>query len=198
VEGRDCLVVGAGVVASRKARELLDHGALVTAVAPEACDELRGWAAEGELTWLERSFRPEDVLGRLVVVAASGVPSVDAAVARSGTEQGVLVNSVDDPANCSFFTTATVSRGSLIVAVSTGGAAPAVSAHVRRRLEEQLSESLGDLVDIVGDARDEIHRGGQSTMGADWGAIVAEVARRLEVGDIDGARVAARELVVVR
>ena len=68
-----CLVVGAGQVAARKLGSLLAASALVTVVAPEAVPEIRRLAREGRIAWRERPYRPGELEGfRLVIAATEG------------------------------------------------------------------------------------------------------------------------------
>ena len=78
--GRPVLVVGAGPVAARRTKGLLDAGARVTVVAPVACPALAELAAAGLLNWEPRPYRPSDVDGVWFVQTATGDAAVDAQV----------------------------------------------------------------------------------------------------------------------
>jgi siroheme synthase (precorrin-2 oxidase/ferrochelatase) len=75
--------------------------------------------------------------------------------------------------------------------VSTGGAAPALAAHLRRRLDRELAPSLGDAASVLAAAREQMHRSGRSTLVVDWEAVVSEVIALVDGGDLAGARAAA-------
>jgi precorrin-2 dehydrogenase/sirohydrochlorin ferrochelatase len=143
LRGRDCLVVGGGRVATEKALGLLDCEARVTVVAPEIEPELRALPVEP----VERRFTRADVVGRLLVVAATDDRAVNQAVSAAAAARNVLCNVADDPELCSFILPAIVRRDPILVGVSTGGASPA--------LAQRLRVEIGDL---VGDEHAELAR----------------------------------------
>ena len=156
LSGRQCLVVGAGSVGAAKIAALLEAGARVTVVAPEANLEVRELAAAGKLRWRPRPFRPLDLDGQFLVIAATPAREVNHAVFAEAQTRGILCNAVDDPPNCDFYFSAVVRRGDLQVAVSTAGESPAVAQMLRNEIEAALDESVGDWLSAVGDARREI------------------------------------------
>jgi siroheme synthase-like protein len=156
VTGRSCLVVGGGGVAARKVRSLVEAGAVVTVVSPELGADLTAARSEDALwTWQAREFRAEDVDGCLLVVAATDDSRVNRAVAAAAAQAGALRNVVDDPEASDFFVPSVIQRGQLQLTVGTGGAAPAVAAAVKRRLESAFPAEWGEAVAILGRAREE-------------------------------------------
>ena len=89
LEGRPCLLVGAGTVALEKIGTLLKTGVRLRVVAPEAREEIRDLAAEGKLEWVQREFEPADLDGNFIVIAATDVPEVNAAVYREAVARGI-------------------------------------------------------------------------------------------------------------
>ena len=131
--GRRVLVVGGGPVAASKLRGLLDAGADVTVVAPAWVDEV----AAADVTRVEREFRPSDLDGAWLVVAAAP-PAVNRAVARAAETRRVFVNAVDDPPNASLYLGGVVRRAGVTFAVSTDGRAPALAGLLREGLDAVL------------------------------------------------------------
>jgi len=156
LEGRQCLLVGAGTVALEKIGSLLKTGLRLRVVAPEARAEVRELAAEGKLEWVEREFQAADLDGNFIVIAATDVPEVNAAVYRGAVARGIPCNSVDDIPNCDFFFGSVVSRGDLQIAISTAGESPAVAQRLRREIDEQLPEDLGPWLAKLGELRREV------------------------------------------
>jgi siroheme synthase-like protein len=151
LRGRSCLVVGGGPVAAAKVRALLDAGAAVTVVSPDAADPLPDWAAAGRIRWLERRFREDDVAGRMLVIAATDDLAVNAAVYACADRVGVFANAVDDLDHCSFIAPAVARRGQLQVAVSTAGSSPALAKRIRDRIAtDVLGEEEAALAELVG------------------------------------------------
>jgi precorrin-2 dehydrogenase / sirohydrochlorin ferrochelatase len=135
LEGRSCLVVGGGTVALEKVHGLLDCGADVTVVAPQIVDDLRAL----DVDLVRRGYVSEDLDGRFLVVAATSTPSVNRRVFRDAEARSMLCNVVDVPELCSFILPAVVRRDPIAVAVSTGGASPALA----QRLRDDISELVG-------------------------------------------------------
>jgi len=156
LEGRRGLVVGAGTVALDKIGALLKTGVELRVVAPHAREEVRELAREGRLEWVAREFEPADLDGNFIVIAATDVPEVNAAVYQAAVERGILCNSVDDIPNCDFFFGSIVSRGDLQIAISTAGESPALAQRLRREIDEQLPQDLGPWLKAIGELRREV------------------------------------------
>ncbi|MDR3754398.1 MAG: siroheme synthase CysG [Terracidiphilus sp.] len=156
LEGRPGLLVGAGTVAHEKIGSLLKTGVRLRVIAPRARDEVNQLAAEGKLEWIKREFQPSDLDGNFIVIAATDVPEVNAAVYREAVARGIACNSVDDIPNCDFFFGSVVSRGELQIAISTAGESPAVAQRLRREIDEQLPEDLGSWLAELGELRREV------------------------------------------
>jgi len=154
LEGKRCLVVGAGKVAEGKIRGLLEAGAGVEVVAPQAVWQIQKWAWEGAVGWKPRRFEPSDLDQVSMVVAATSSPEVNAEVFKQARLRTVLCNAVDDPQNCDFYYPAVVNRGDLQIAISTSGRSPALAQRLRRELEVQFGPDYEAWVAELGRARD--------------------------------------------
>ncbi|MEA2902600.1 MAG: precorrin-2 dehydrogenase [Actinomycetota bacterium] len=186
LEGRKCLVVGGGAIAVRKVEALLACGASVTVVAPRVDERLH--ALPG-VTVEQRPYRPAEVAGYRLAIAATDSPAVNAAVFDDGEDAGVWVNGADDPANCSFTLPAVVRRGSLMVTVSTGGRSPALARWLRQRLESEIGPEYEVLLDLLASARDQLKADGRSTEGPGWQkALDSDMLGLIRTGDVTSAR----------
>jgi precorrin-2 dehydrogenase len=168
VRGRRVVVVGGGRVAARKVEPLLELGADVVVVAPGIDAEIRTWADAGRCELIEREFRPDDVEGAWLVFSATDEGGVNAAVFAAGEAAGVWVNGADDPANCSFTMMSVVRRADVVVAFGTGGRSPALSAHLRRLLTEELGPEYEVLLELLSEAREGLRAAGRSSESVDW------------------------------
>ena len=149
LRGRRCLVAGGGVVARRKVDGLLAAGALVTVVAPDCLPMPAGVRVE------RRAFADADLAGVTFAVAASDDRELNARVARLARKLGVWVNVADDPQAGDVILPAVARRGSLQIAISTGGASPALAQRLRERLEDEFGPEYGELVALLGALRGE-------------------------------------------
>ncbi len=138
LKDQPCLVVGGGGVAVAKIGSLLDTGACLTVVAPEALDEVHAWHAEGRLSWKRRRFRANDIRGAFLIIAATGDSVLNHRIHGLATQQRKLVNAVDDAEHCNFIFAAIAKAGPLQVAVSSSGASPTLAGRLRDRIQSEL------------------------------------------------------------
>ncbi|HUU91436.1 MAG TPA: bifunctional precorrin-2 dehydrogenase/sirohydrochlorin ferrochelatase [Phycisphaerae bacterium] len=151
--GRRAVLVGGGKVALRKARALADAGAGVRVVAPEFLSE---FADDHRLECVAAAYDAQHLDGAVVVIAATDDEAVNARVAADARAAGALVNVVDRPALCDFLVPAQVARGDLLIAISTGGAAPSLSRRLRERLEKEFGPEYGALLATLRDVRERM------------------------------------------
>jgi siroheme synthase-like protein len=156
LDGRRCLIVGAGAIGLQKVRSLLECGANIMVVAPEARDEIRELAQDGKLQWQQRHYAAEDVRGQQLVIAATDDPEVNHAIYADAMAAGVLANAVDDPPFCDFYFGSVVRRGPLQIGISTSGESPAFAQRLREQLELLLDEGTGPWLERLGALRREV------------------------------------------
>ena len=135
--GRRVLVVGGGPVATSKIGALVAAGAKITVIAPVMTPGIDA----SPVTRHRREFRPEDVEGAWLVVAAA-TPEVNREVARAAEARGVFVNAVDDPPNATAYLGGVVRRAGVTLAISTNGQAPALAGLLREALDAVLPADL--------------------------------------------------------
>ena len=166
--GRACVVVGGGPIAEGKVQGLLAVGADVTVVSPTLTPALTAAVREARITHRRRAYRAGDLEGAALAFAATGESAVNAAVADEARRRGVWVNAADDPAHCDFILPAVVRRGALAVAVSTGGASPALARLVREEIERHLGRDYAALVEVAGDVRRALREEQRRVDAARW------------------------------
>lgn len=191
LRGRPALVVGGGAVAARKVETLRQSGARVTVVSPELHPDLAALARQQAIIWEPRGYRPGDCHGMALVIAATDGAGTNSQVAREAQSNGIWVNVVDCPQESSFIVPAVVHRGSLSLAVSTGGASPALAARLRRRLEEQFGPEWEGYLEFLRAARRAV------LAAVPDGAQRARILRGLAEADLLDA-VARRDEAVIR
>jgi precorrin-2 dehydrogenase / sirohydrochlorin ferrochelatase len=201
--GRRCLVVGGGPVAARRALGLLAAGARVTVVAPQvaaAIDRMvtptlpaatgpGAATAGGTLNVERRRYEAGEASRYDLVATATGVPEVDQVVVSDAVAAGVPVNSADRHSPGSVQLPAVHRDGPVVVAVSTGGASPALARWLRDRIAGSLPPSLAVVAELLEEARVAVKEAGRSTDSIDWEAAIAElVVPLVESGRVDEAR----------
>lgn len=153
MEDEPVVCVGAGKCAERKVRTLLEYGANVTVVSPDATEGIQQLASQGTITWLAREYREGDAEGALFVVCATDDAALNNQVFREAHDRSQLVNVVDDPPNCNAIVPSILRRGMFQVAVSSAGAAPTVARDFRRKLEEEVPDWFGEYIDVLSEVR---------------------------------------------
>jgi precorrin-2 dehydrogenase/sirohydrochlorin ferrochelatase len=103
LEGRPCLVVGAGTIAESKITSLIEADAQVLVVAPDATPGVRSWAQAKRVEWRQRGFQPSDLDGLFIVVAATSSTELHKQIFQEATQRGVLCNIVDVAELCNFY-----------------------------------------------------------------------------------------------
>jgi precorrin-2 dehydrogenase / sirohydrochlorin ferrochelatase len=157
LSGRRAVVVGGGKVALRKAQDLADAGAKVRVVAPKL---LAAFGKDRRLECVKDAYGPSHLAGAFIVIAATDDETVNARVAADAAEDGAITNVVDRPSLCDFIVPATVKRGWLTVAISTGGAAPSLARKLRERLEKEIGPHYATYLDVMDDVRSEVQARG--------------------------------------
>jgi precorrin-2 dehydrogenase / sirohydrochlorin ferrochelatase len=135
LQGRRCLVVGAGKISEGKIAGLLDSTAKVHVVAPKATPQVLAWHKKKKLRFTQRLFRPRDLNNVFLVIAATNSPKVHRTIYREAQKRHVLCNIVDVPQLCDFYYPAVVRRGQLQIAISTAGASPSLARRLREEME---------------------------------------------------------------
>ncbi len=152
LEGRRCLVVGGGRVGYEKAATLAECGAAVVVVSPELHESFTGL----EIEWVQRPYRSEDLDGVFLVVAATSDRQVNTRVFRDAERREKLCNVADVPELCNFILPAVHRQGPIAVAVSTGGASPALAKRLRSEIAELVGPEHAELAEELRAMRPEV------------------------------------------
>ena len=154
--GQPCLVVGGGKVAQRKIDTLLAREAKIDVVAKSVARGVRDRCRAAGIPIQERPFEDRDVVGQLLVVAATGDAVVNRAVQQACAKYQILVNCVDDAEHSTALFPAIVNRGPVTVGISTEGTSPTLARRLRERIEALLPDSVGPLATYLGSRRERI------------------------------------------
>lgn len=153
INGRQCVVVGAGAVALRKAEGLLKAGAAVTVIGVAISPGIKAMAGAGRINLVRRRYSKGDLKAAFLAVCATDSAVVNKAVYDEAAALGILVNCVDAPDYCNFIVPAVVERGGLVIAVSTSGMCPGLAAGIRAEIEAVYGPEYGIFLEIIGAAR---------------------------------------------
>jgi len=153
INGRLCVVVGAGAVAARKAEGLLKAGAAVTVIGAVANPGIKAMAEAGRINLIRRRYRMGDLDAAFLAVCATDSAAVNKAVYEEAATLGILVNCADAPEYCTFIVPAVVDRDGLVIAVSTSGKCPGLAAGIRAEIEAVYGPEYGIFLEILGAVR---------------------------------------------
>jgi len=156
LRGRACLLVGGGDVAERKARLLLEAGALVTVNALEFTPQFQAWAQQGMLTLEQGPFSPSLLDISWLAIAATDDDAVNQQVSDAAESRRIFCNVVDAPKQASFIMPSIIDRSPLMVAVSSGGTSPVLARLLREKLEAILPLHLGKIAGYAGTLRGRV------------------------------------------
>ncbi len=197
LEGQAALIVGGGEVALRKLSLLERTGAAITVVAQRAGPEIAARAARGSITLFEREFIPDDLTGMRLAIVATQRRALNRWIAKLCDRRGIPVNVVDDRAASRFIVPAIVDRDPVLVAVSTGGAAPVLARRLRERLEAMMPQRLGEFALWLGKLRSTAQRLRSAAARRRFFEAVVDgpAARRFIDGDRRGATAVAQRLL---
>ena len=155
---RACVIIGGGEVAERKIQNLLECNARVTLISPMVTQGIRERASRGELDWQSREYEKGDLKGVFLAIAATDQRGVNEAIADEAAKERVILNVADNAPLCTFIAPSVVRRGEVTVAISTGGASPALARKMRESLEHSNALEYADLAGILASARKELTR----------------------------------------
>ncbi len=167
IGGKLCVVIGGGSVAERKVKGLLESGAFVRVISPEATEELSVLAQSGIIEWRKKSYTYDDLERAFLVFAATDDREVQDLIFRQAEENGQLVNMADDPDCCNFHVPASIRRGDLTLAISTSGKSPAVAALIRKKLDKEFGPEYETLLHLMSLVREQTGSDSESLSQAD-------------------------------
>ena len=153
LQGKRCLVVGAGNVGEPKIEGLLETGARVRVIALQASPAVREWARAGKIELELRAYTVDDLRDVFLAVVATSSRTLNERIYRDAQVRGVLCNVVDVPDLCDFYYPSVVRRGDLQIAVSTAGQSPSLAQKIRQQLEKQFGPGYAAWVAELGETR---------------------------------------------
>ncbi|MFC1830382.1 bifunctional precorrin-2 dehydrogenase/sirohydrochlorin ferrochelatase [Thermodesulfobacteriota bacterium] len=156
IQNRKCLVVGGGVVGTRKVITLIDCGAAVTVVSPEVTPKLQDLSNNGTVSLEQRAFRPSDLDGAFLVIGATDDEVLNRTIHSEAENRGILCNIADRPEVCNFILPSIVNRGDLMISISTSGKSPAFAKKLRKDLEAEFGEEYAEFLQLMGTIREKL------------------------------------------
>lgn len=152
LKGKKAIVVGGGVVATRKVRTLLGIQAEITVISPVITSEMTKWVNSEQICWMEKPFAAEDVSDGFLIIAATNSKEVNEEVYQA-INSYQLFNRVDRPDQSNFSVPSSFRRGKLMVSVSTSGASPGLSRKISHEILNNYDHSYEEYVEFLDNCR---------------------------------------------
>ena len=153
VTGKKAVVVGGGLIASRKTETLIKAKMQIDVFADELGQDMMEAKKSGAITHFARPIESDDLQDAVVGFGASKDKEVNLAFYKLAQAQGVPVNMVDDPEHCDFIMPAIVDRHPILITISSGGASPIFTRTLKARFEAMVPASYGHLAEFAGSYR---------------------------------------------
>ncbi|HEV8305815.1 MAG TPA: siroheme synthase CysG [Gemmatimonadales bacterium] len=198
LRGRRTVVVGGGAIAEQKVLGLIAAGARVTMVSPAVTLRLRDLAHQGDVELRERPYRPGDLAGAFLAIAATDDGAVNEAVWAEAEQRGILLNAVDDLPHCSFIAPSVHRRGDVTVAVSTAGKSPALAVRLRERIGRAIGPEYAAFAEMLGALRPAVAArvpDPRARLELWYRIVDSNVVELLRRGDRDGAERRVAQLI---
>ena len=143
-------------MAARKVASLLEAGSRVRLVTPKAVKEFLPLLEDERIEARVREFEAEDLEGVILAIAATDDKFVNRLVAAEAGARNIWVNVVDVPDLCTFVVPASLTRGDLILSVSTSGASPMAARRVREKLEQEFGPEWSAFLELIRRVREKV------------------------------------------
>jgi precorrin-2 dehydrogenase / sirohydrochlorin ferrochelatase len=159
LQNKRVIVIGGGRVAFRKTKGLLDSGAVVVVISPKLIPEMERFKNQEKIEWKEALFDEsilDDYHDAILIFGTTDDRQVNLQIYKAAFRRRLPCNIADVPDLCTFIVPAVISQGDLMIAVSTGGASPALARKIREELEKQYGPEYGKMTKLMGDLRKRV------------------------------------------
>lgn len=155
LKDKKTLIVGAGKVALRKFKRLLQTGAQIKIVAPEFNQGFEPYFNQKseQYNFLNRKFQEKDLVGQFLVFAATDNSELNQRIALLARGKKILINVIDNAELSDFTVPAAVNSGELLLTASSGSNLPALSKNIREKLEQEFGLEYQILLELMKEKR---------------------------------------------
>lgn len=154
LNGKKVTVIGGGEVAFRKVTSFIEEGCEVHIIAPSFIEAFNTFGHR--INKIYKHYEEGDCAGSFIVIAATDDAKVNEQVGQFCKRGNILCNVADNKLLSTFIVPATLKRGDLSIAISTGGASPSLAAKIKSELEERYDESYSEYILLLGKIRDKV------------------------------------------
>lgn len=156
LKNKKCVVFGAGRVALRKVKRLLECGAAVSVIGQEMLPQFKRLLEKKKIIFKNKKAALKDLKEAFLAVAATDDRKLNALVSAYCLKKNILVNVVDSPKECNFTLPSVLRRGNLTISVSTDGLSPALAKNIRRDIQQRFGFEYAQLLRLMEQIRPEV------------------------------------------
>jgi precorrin-2 dehydrogenase / sirohydrochlorin ferrochelatase len=150
--GKKVTIIGGGRVAERKLKNLIGTGAIIEIISPNVTLEIKELILKHSICWKQKIYTNDDLSNTFMIIAATNNRSVNQEIAEEFRDQ-LLVNISDDPKASNFLIPSLIKRGKLTISVSTEGASPILSSHIREKIEKEFDQRYEEYLEFLYNSR---------------------------------------------
>lgn len=150
------MVIGAGEVAFRKVKSLLDCSAKVKVVSPVLIKKFDNLRKNKNFKYVKRKFKKNDLKGVSIIISATDDTILNQKIANYAKKENILINVVDNPKLCDFIVPSVIKKGPLIISISTSGEIPFLSKLIRKELEKKFNHKFAEFIEKAGKIRKSV------------------------------------------
>ncbi len=149
IRNRNCVIIGGGEVAFRKASLLTRAGANLTVISESISPQLSELCQAYGANQIVAKFSPPQLTGATLVIAATDDIQVNREVSVTAKALNIPVNVVDQPDLCSFIVPSIVDRTPIVIAISSSGSSPVLIRKLKELNETLVPGKIGDLARLL-------------------------------------------------
>lgn len=135
-------VIGAGTIAKRRIRSLIDFTDCLTVVAPEVNPELNSLEQEKKIMILRKKFDLQDITDADLVIAATNDHTLNNDIYEFCRENSIMVNVCNDKEKCDFYFPGLAMKENVVVGVTANGTNHKMARKAVEKIREMLEEWL--------------------------------------------------------
>lgn len=156
IKDKKCVVIGGGIIATRKIKSLLAAQAQVLVISPQVTSIIQTLIDNQKINYIARDYQAGDIKGCFLVICATNNKKVNKMIAEEAESLGLLFNVIDDSTDSNFTVPAVIRRNDLLLTVSTNGKSPAVAKQIKAELSLIYGEEYGYFLNLIAKYRQEL------------------------------------------
>ena len=148
ISEKKIVVIGGGVIATRRINTLLNFTEQITVIAPEITAQLHELVKQEAISWLCSEYEMEQITESDIVIAATNQPEInhriksDCIQIEKQTGHQILVSVIDAKELCDFYFPSIVQSEDMVIGINSGGTSPAKTKSVRKKIEEVVGNEV--------------------------------------------------------